>query len=68
MLHLVRLEHEVGNGHLDPPNEVVGADLVRVPKLNGELLAGADFVVRDEDEGRLLPDGVEVFLDDAGRE
>lgn len=67
MLHLVRLEHEVGDRDLDTTDEVVCADLVRVPKLDGELLASADFVIGDEEESGLFPDRVEVLLDDAGR-
>lgn len=68
VVHLVRLEHEVGDGHLNAADEVVRRQGVRVPQLDRELLAGAHLVVRDEEEARLLPDGVEVFMNDAGAE
>jgi hypothetical protein len=41
---------------------------IGIPELDTEVLVGADLVVRDEQEGGLLPNGVEIFLDDAGAE
>lgn len=54
--------------HSASQRDIEGPLTIRVPELNTEVLVGANLVVGDEQEGGLLPDGVEILLDDASAE
>ncbi|KAI3477700.1 hypothetical protein L1887_60519 [Cichorium endivia] len=65
VLRMVGVAHEVLERLVDAADNVVGGACVRVPELDGERLVGANVVLGDKQEGRLLPDRVEILKDDA---